>query len=103
LIKPKGKIISKIYVGKRKKGVRIVLYAANRHTGFKYRIDSKGEYLIITCWPKGKKISFKKGQYMPLPEPKKALKKLLVFKKGKKANQIMVKTRSPNIQGRKSP
>jgi len=68
IIKPKGKIISRIYIGNRKKGARFIFCSAKKD-GFRYRIESKEGYLIVTCWPK-KKIDVKKGEYMPLPRPK---------------------------------
>lgn len=101
LLKPKGKIISKIYIGKRKKGVRIVLYPKNRRSGFKYKIASKGEYLIITCWPKGRKIRFKEGEYMPLPQPLKSSKKLLALQKRKEAGPDYRKSKIPKYTGKK--
>lgn len=84
LIRPKGKIISKIYVDKERKGTKIVLYAGDRKSGFRYKIDSKGEYLIVTCWPKQKKIKMEKGQYMSLPKPKRELKRLFAIRESRK-------------------
>ncbi len=101
LLRPKGKIVSKIYIGRRKKGTRMVLYAANKRSGFRYRIDAKGEYLIITCWPRGKRLSFKKGQDMAIPSPRKGLKRLMLSKRGKDTKLDYTTNKIPKYTGKK--
>ncbi len=92
--KPKGKIVSKIYIGNRKKGARIIFYSAKR-SGFIYRIESKGEYLIITCWPKHK-VRVRTGKYMPLPHPRKRIESLLsIHQRKKKTAEIIKDTKVP--------
>jgi len=68
-LRPKGGIISCIYVGNRKRGARIV-FISKRRLGFKYRVEQKEEYLIVTCWPKSKRKIIK-GKYLPIPKPRK--------------------------------
>ncbi len=100
IIKPKGFIINKIYIGRKKQGTRIVFYAANKKYGFRYRINSKGKYLIITCWPKGKEMRIRKGQYMPLPKPKKELK-VFSFKNKTRKSLDFEKNKIPTYTGKK--
>ncbi len=101
IITPKGKIISRIYLEKRKGGIRIALYATKRRVGFKYRIESKGKYLIITCWPKREDMKLSKGQYMPLPKPKKEMGKVLLFKRKKKLETEYGEGKIPQYTGKK--
>ncbi len=100
LLKPKGKIISRIYIGNRKKGARIIFYSARR-SGFRYRINSKGEYIIVTCWPK-RKVKVRTGEYMDLPRPKRRIEKLLSsHRKKRKAEIDLENTKIPTYTGKK--
>ncbi len=99
LIKPKGKIVSRIYIGNRKKGARLILYSSKR-SGFRYRIDSKGEFLIVTCWPK-RNVKVKTGEYMALPHPKRRIEKLLSAHRKKKDNINLEDTKIPTYTGKK--
>ncbi len=98
-LKPKGGIISCIYIGNRKKGARIV-FVSKRRSGFKYRIEQKEKYLIVTCWPKSKRKIIK-GKYLPIPKPRKGNIKGLLKTASKRTEGEIGITKIPTYTGQR--
>ncbi len=68
-IESKGDVVSKIHIEKKGKSVAVIFYS-KRKGGFRYKIETHGEYLIVTCWSK-KNFHISRTGYMSLPLPKK--------------------------------